>query len=444
MNGTTAGRTGHRLAIALAATTSMLVVASPAATATDQGGTSKAGTITRASVATDGSQARGGSYPSVRGGLSGDGTHVAFATGASNLVKNDTNAASDAFVRDLATGKTRRVSVSSTGRQANGGSSNASISYSGNHVVFESVATNLGGTDTRDNVDVFVRNLVTKATRRVSVSRTGKQTNGDNFFPVVSRNGKYVAFQSSSSNLVKGDTNGHEDVFVRNMRNGKTTRVSLKPNGKQFKGISLEPSISSNGRYVLFAMTRDGDGLADLYVRDRLAKTTRKVFSEASFGHAIVGSWTISANGRYVAMMTDGGLVTDDTNGEFDAYRIDVASGALVRTSVTSDGSQAGGVTGRVAISGDGNCVAFSTFFDGYVADDSGEISDVFVRDISAATTFKVSVDPTGAQGNDHSGFQGYLALSRHGDAVSFESGASNLVARDTNGGSDVFVWRAG
>jgi Tol biopolymer transport system component len=290
---------------------------------------------------------------------------------------------------------------------------------------------------------VFVRNLATKKTTRVSVSRHGKQTNGNNFFPVVSGNGNIVAFQSDSSNLVKGDTNGHEDVFVRNVRTGRTSRVSVNVHNHQFTGISLEPSISASGRYVLFAMTRDGDGLANLYVRDRTTHTTRLLFNEAKHGHAIVGSWQLSANGRYAAFMTDGALVPDDTNGEFDAYRINVATGALVRASVNSDGAQAGGVTGRVAISGDGNRVGFSTTADGYTPGDLGGISDVFLRDIAAASTFKVSVDPVGDQGNDHSGFQGYLGLSRDGAAVSFESGASNLVDGDLNDGPDVFVWRS-
>jgi Tol biopolymer transport system component len=284
---------------------------------------------------------------------------------------------------------------------------------------------------------------VTKKTTRVSVSRHGRQTNGNNFFPVVSGNGNIVAFQSDSSNLVKDDTNGHEDVFVRNVRTGRTSRVSLNAHNHQLKGISLEPSISANGRYVLFAMTPDGDGLANLYVRDRKAHTTRLLFNEAAHGHAIVGSWQLSANGRYVAFMTDGALVPEDTNGEFDAYRINVRTGAVVRASVNSDAAQAAGVTGRVAISGDGNRVGFSTTSDGYTPGDFGGISDVFVRDIAAASTFKVSVDPVGDQGNDHSGFQGYLGLSGDGAAVSFESGASNLVTDDTNDGPDVFVWRS-
>lgn len=455
MNGRTAVRTGRRLTLAasLAASVAaaMLAAAMPGPAAAGEGiakaGVSKAGKITRGSVATGGAQVTGSSFPPVRGGLSGDGNRVVFTNGGDSAggghFAADTNGVKHVFVHDLTTGTTRQVSVNSHGQQGNAASGNPSIAFGGEHVVFDSVASNLGGKDTRGNVDVFVRNLVAKTTTRVSVSRHGKQTNGNNFFPVVSGNGNIVAFQSDSSNLVKDDTNGHEDVFVRNVRKGNTTRVSLNVHSRQFKGISLEPSISADGRYVLFAMTSDGDGLANLYVRDRKAHTTRLIFNEARHEHAVVGSWQISANGRYVAFMTDGALVLDDTNRDFDAYRINVASGAVVRASVNSDDAQAGGVTGRVAISGDGNRVGFSTTTDAYTPDDFGGISDVFVRDIAAASTFKVSVDPVGAQGNDHSGFQGYLGLSGDGAAVSFESGASNLVADDTNAAPDVFVWRS-
>jgi Tol biopolymer transport system component len=446
MKGTTAGRANRRLVVAATAATSMLIGAVLTATAPSAGASqdiAKGGTVTRASVTKNDAQINGASTPPVRGGLSADGTRVVFSSGASGVVPGDTNKAGDAFVRDLTTGRTVRVTLNSRGQQANGDSSNPSIAAGGRHVVFESVATNLGGKDTRDNVDVFVRDLDTRTTTRVSVGRDGKQPNGNNFFPVVSGNGNIVAFQSDSSNLVKGDTNGHEDVFVRNVRTGKTTRVSLNVRNKQFTGISLEPSISANGRYILFAMTRDGDGLADLYVRDRKLHTTKLVFSEKRFGHAVIGSWHISGNGRYVVLMTDTALVQGDTNGDFDAYRIDTRNAGLLRASVRSDGLQGGGVTGRVAISGDGNRVAFSTTKAGYTPDDFGGVSDVFVRDIAAASTLKVSVDPTGAQGNDHSGFQGYLGLSSNGAAVSFESGASNLVTGDTNDGPDVFVWRS-
>ena len=232
MNGMTAGQPGLRRANAanadtpttsatrrrtsmfatstLAITTvaaSILVTSGVSPAAADTVGVSKAGTITRASVDSVGSQLTGASFPPVRGGLSGDGNRVVFTNGGDgggggHLVP-DTNGVTDAFLHDVRTGRTTMVSVNSHGQQANDASSNPSVAYDGKHVVFESVATNLGGKDTRENIDVFQRDLVTRTTTRVSVSRHGRQTNGNNFFPVVSGNGNIVAFQSDSSNLVQ-------------------------------------------------------------------------------------------------------------------------------------------------------------------------------------------------------------------------------------------------
>jgi Tol biopolymer transport system component len=448
MNGTTAGRPGRRLVMALAAGTSMLAAMAPTAAAGATGDpVAKGGVVTRASVATGGAQARGGSATPVRAGLSADGNRVVFESGAPDLVRGDTNKVDDVFVHDLASGRTTRLSVSSTGKQANDGAVNPALSADGRHATFESFATNLAagpGKGKDEHVDVFLRDIDAKRTRVVSVGYQGRRQNGDSFFASPSRNGKYVAFQSTASNLVKRDRNGMEDVFLRNMKTGRTTLVSTTPKGRQFRNASIEPSISANGRKVLFA-TIAVDGYTDLYVWDRRTATSKRVFTAARPHDALAmaSSWRISGNGRYVALMTDYPMVAGDTNNDFDAYRITVANGAVVRASVTSDGLEKRGVTGRVAISGDGNRVAFSTDAKGYVADDFDAWADVFVRDIAAASTFRVSVDPTGAPADWHSGFQGYLALSSDGSAVSFESGATNLVDGDTNDGPDAFVWRA-
>jgi hypothetical protein len=403
-----------------------------------------AGTVTRASVSTGGTQARGSSTPPVRAGMSLDGTRVAFTSTAANLVPRDTNKAEDAFVRDLRTGRTVRASVNNRGVQANDGIGGTALSADGRHVTFETFATNLGGG--RDQrVDVFLRDLDRRTTRRVSVARPGRTVNGDSFSASPSGNGRFVAFQSTASNLVKGDRNGMEDVFVRDLRTGRTRLISRTPAGRQFRTASIEPSISANGRSVLFAtLTVADEGFTDLYVWDRRTGTTRRVYRELGGGqHSIASSWRLSANGRYLALMSDAPLTADDVDGEFDAYRISVGSGAVVRASLTSDNRSGRGVTGRVGISGDGTHVAFSTEAPGYLPTDQNRLADVFVRDLVAATTTQVSVGPTGSGANGHSGFQGYLALDRRGTEVSFESGATDLVTGDTNDAPDVFVWRA-
>jgi Tol biopolymer transport system component len=147
--------------------------------------------------------------------LSADGRYVAFSSEASNLVPGDTNDTYDVFVRDQQTGTTSRVSVSGTGEQGSDYSYDPAISADGRYVTFASGAWNLVPGDTNDTTDVFVRDRRTGTTGRVSVSGTGEQGNGESFSPVLSADGRYVAFDSDASNLVPGDTNDTNDVFVR-------------------------------------------------------------------------------------------------------------------------------------------------------------------------------------------------------------------------------------
>ena len=166
----------------------------------------------RVSVSSAGAQGDSGSFhPAV----SADGRFVAFASNATNLVGGDTNAVSDVFVRDRKTHKTKRVSVSSAGAQGNDLSESASISADGRFVAFESVATNLVGNDTNGFDDVFVRDRSTGKTRRVSLDSAGVQGNGDSEEPSISADGRFVGFDSLATDLVGNDTNGFEDVFVR-------------------------------------------------------------------------------------------------------------------------------------------------------------------------------------------------------------------------------------
>src|SRR5947199_161835 len=134
--------------------------------------------------------------------------------------------------------KTKRVSVSSTGAQADGGSGGASISANGRFVAFASGATNLAGGDTNGVQDVFVRNLGTRTTKRVSVSSAGPQGDGNSFAPTISANGRFVAYASSATNLVGGDTNSGDDVFLRDRKTGKTRLLSRSSGGVEGNGFS--------------------------------------------------------------------------------------------------------------------------------------------------------------------------------------------------------------
>src|SRR5438270_582443 len=182
--------------------------------------------------------------------ISAHGRFVAFYSSAANLVGSDTNGARDVFVRDRKTGKTARVSVDSHGAQGNGDSDGPSISADGRFVAFLSSATNLVAGDTNGARDVFVRDRKAGKTRRVSVDSHGAQGKGASFVPSISANGRFVAFSAVANNLVGGDTNTVSDVFVRAPKTGKTTRVTRHAHGVHGNAQSRTPSISLAGRVV--------------------------------------------------------------------------------------------------------------------------------------------------------------------------------------------------
>src|SRR5690349_979425 len=186
---------------------------------------SAAGQVTsRASVDSAGLQ---GDDSSVYPAISADGRFVAFESAATNLVGGDTNTDLDIFVHDFQTGVTERVSVTSVGGQANAHSFMPSISADGRYVAFESMASNLVGGDTNGREDVFVHDRQTGTTERVSVDSSMAQGNNDSTAPSISADGRYVAFESAASNLVAGDTNVKNDVFVHDRLSGATERVSI-------------------------------------------------------------------------------------------------------------------------------------------------------------------------------------------------------------------------
>ena len=177
---------------------------------------------------------------------------MAFASIAGNLVTGDDNGATDVFVHNRDTATTTRVSVSSQGDEGDGGSNYPSISAAGRYVAFQSTATDLVPGDTNSAIDVFAHDRESGRTRRVSVSSTGDGGNSKSERPSISTNGRFVTFRSDATNLVVGDTNGVRDVFVHDLQTGRTARVSLADDGQEGGANSGQPSISADGRYVVF------------------------------------------------------------------------------------------------------------------------------------------------------------------------------------------------
>jgi Tol biopolymer transport system component len=284
-------------------------------------------------------------------------------------------------------------------------------------------------------------------TTRVSVASDGTQGNEWSADPSISADGRYVVFGSAASNLVPGDSNGHNDVFVHDRQTGQTTRVSVASDGSQGNGESYGHAVSADGRYVAFTsyatnlVPGDTNGSWDTFIHDRLtSQTTRvSVASDGTQGNSgSIWSPTISADGRYVAFASYAtNLVPGDTNGQRDVFIHDRQTGETTRVSVSSNGTQGNSASWTPTISADGRYVAFESYATNLVPGDTNYKFDIFVHDRQTGQTTRVSVASDGAQGN---GSSWNSAISADGRYVAFGSASSNLVVGDTNEAYDVFV----
>jgi hypothetical protein len=395
-----------------------------------------ASTIELISVASDETQANA-SVDSFFMPISTNGRYVAFYTYASNLVPNDTNPAYDVFVRDREFGTTEIVSLSTSGGPANehSGGGGISMSAGGQFIVFESRASNLVVNDTNNRQDIFVHDRNTGDTVRVSVSSVGTQSNNDSTHPFISADGRYVTFGSVASNLVAGDTNGNPDIFVHDMVTGVTERVSLNVFGGQTNLGASYSAISDDGNHILFEsastdiVLNDTNGLSDLFVYDRTTSVTKRVniSSEGEETNGITPSpsslSTISANGRYIAFSSAASnLVAGDTNGGPDVFVHDMQTGITEKISSVVNPSSP-------SISDDGRFVSFTAL--------NGLFRQAFVFDRENKTTNIVSRNASGQAGNSDTVVAN---ISGDGGFVVFYSYATNLVSGDTNNKRDVFI----
>jgi Tol biopolymer transport system component len=353
-----------------------------------------AGTTERVSVDSWGNEGDRGSHGSYHQAISDDGMRVVFQGSATNLDPNDTNGRDDVFVHDRASGTTVLVSVDSSGVVGNANSFSPAISGDGRFVVFTSFASNLVANDNNGETDVFLRDLASGTTELVSVDSAGNQGDGGCLYSSVSFDGQFIAFESGSTNLVAGDTNGCDDVFVRDRQAGTTERVSVDSNGAQVQGFSMWPSVSADGAFVAFEsqattlVPGDDNQRMDIFVRDRAVGATSRVSVDSSGTQADQDSVApmIDPTGRFVAFGSSStNLVAGDTNHVDDVFVHDCVTGATDRRSVDSSGSQADRVSIHPSISAGGRVVAFESIADDLVAADTNGVIDVFVHDLCGA-----------------------------------------------------------
>ena len=374
---------------------------------------------------------------------SADGRFVAFSSTSSNLVPDDTNGKSDVFVHDRLTGATERVSLTDQGQQAKLGGAGQALSSDGRFVVFVSMSNDLVPGISNGYTDVFVRDRLLSTTVRASLGSAGQEPDRHCGSPSLSADGRYVAFVSAATNLVPGDLNGGDDVFLRDLVTGTIEVVSVDPRGLPAGGGG--PSISGDGRWVAFGsygstlVAGDTNGEGDVFVRDRLTGTTQRVSVDGQGQQASGSSMrgAISEDGRVVVFDSVApDLVPGDTNGYWDVFVHVLGTGATERVSLSSSGGEANDFCWFASISSQGRFVSFTSWATNLVPGDTLLDLDVFVHDRLTGQTTWESIGLSGAEGNGES-----LSATLSGDGmfVVFVSTSTNLVPGD-GVGEDIFV----
>ena len=281
----------------------------------------------RISVGIDGEPNGASSFPDISAG----GRYVVFQSAASNLVENDTNEETDIFLYDRDTDTTRLVSVASSGQQSDGTSITPAISDDGLVVAFASGAANLVEQDSRRVNQIYVHEWQSGLTALVSVNSSGVAGNEASFLPDLNNNGSLVAFKSEAFNLVPDDTRGVPDVFVHSRASGETERVSVDSFGNQANDLSSGPGISGDGRFVAFVsfasnlVPDDANLFSDVYVFDRTIRAIARVTVglDGSEPNAGVPDFPprVSADGRWIGFASNASnLVPNDINNSTDAF----------------------------------------------------------------------------------------------------------------------------
>ncbi len=387
------------------------------------------GDVVRVSVDSSGAQANGRSF---NGKISGDGRFVVFESDATNLE----GGGGGLFLKDRQTGATTRISIDGE---------DASISNDARFIAYDSGAANLVNGDTNNFFDIFVYDRQSGVTTRISVDSSGTQANGDSTSPCISGDGRYVAFHSDASNLVSNDTNGVGDVFLRDQQTGAIERVSIANDGAQANAASLSSiSMSADARIVAFnssatnLVTGDTNGRRDTFARDRQAGTTTRVSvnssgQEANPGPSDTSETSISADGRYVVFSSSSAnIMSPEPLSNEGLYVHDRQTGTTTLASISSDGYEMIGWAEQGVISADGRYVAFQF-------DEKGDglpFRSIYIHDLLSGVTISV---PSGSRQESSS----FPSISGDGRYLAYSTAASNLVNGDTNGMGDIFVYEA-
>ncbi|MBR0708015.1 DPP IV N-terminal domain-containing protein [Bradyrhizobium liaoningense] len=388
--------------------------------------------FTRVSTSATGAQADGASVQAV---FSPDGTKVAFASYADNLVPGDTNGAPDVFVKDLSTGAITLVSTDASGVQLGG--YQPIFSPDGTKLAFAAGA------------DIFVKDLATGALTRVSTSASGEQADGfSTTNPIFSPDGTKVAFLSDADNLVPDDTDHLRDIFIKDLTTGAITLIAPNPynggpgNGGDENGFTFPPSFSPDGTKIVFGSNTGFGDTTEIYIKDLAIGTTTLVSVSASGARGDHGSFdpVFSPDGTKVAFYTFAEtLVPGSNNNRIGNIVIkDLTTGAVTLVSTDADGiPQNNGEAQKPVFSPDGTKIAFYSSATNLVPGGHGD-QVIFVKDLVTGAITAVSTN--GGFPWEFGGGSRLPVFSPDGTKVAFESLTSILVPGDTNKTYDIFV----
>lgn len=375
--------------------------------------------------------------------MSGDGRYVVFVSEASNLVPNDSNGVSDIFLYDQETEQLTRISVASDGSEGDRASATPAISNNGRFITFSSDATNLIPNDTNNDEDIFVYDREHAALTRASVNSDGEEGDSNSQMPAISSDGRFVVFQSWACNFTTAGCEGWQ-VYRHDRQSGETILVSVALDGAPGDDKSVTPVVSDNGRFVAFRseadnlVTGDPPNWRQIYVRDLDQNVTKRV-SVSNSGDA--GNYrsampTLDSSGRYIAFTSEANnLVVAETRG-FHIFVHDQETGETTLASVSKKGETANGWSFNPNFRSDGRSLTFLSQASNLALGDSSG-TDVFVRDQATGEVDRASIDHDWLEGKGG----GYSpAISGDGSIVAFVSEANNLVPYDDNG-LDIFLY---
>ncbi|HEY8383648.1 MAG TPA: hypothetical protein VIL09_16015 [Microvirga sp.] len=348
------------------------------------------GAVTQISATAGGIQGNGDSHNAT---ASADGRFVVFDSQASNLVADDADGFHDVFLKNLATGAITRISSAADGTQGNSDSYNAMVSANERFVVFESFADNLVDDDTNDSQDIFIRDLLKGTITRITATETETETveaNGGSYNPSVSADGRFVVFASFADNLVADDNNGLQDIFLKDLQTQTITRISTALDGTEGNRDSYNAKVSPDGRFVVFEseannlVAGDTNDSQDIFLKDLQTGAITRVSTAADGTQGNNNSYdaAVSADGRYVVFESEASnLVAGDTNNRQDVFRKDLVTGTITRISAAADGTGGVSSSSNATMSPDGRFVLFDSPSGNLVPGDGNGRQDIFLVD---------------------------------------------------------------